>query len=106
MRRVLLDQNVPAGLRFLLPADDVRTAFRMGWAELSNGDLLATADASGFELLITCDQDLPYQQNLAGRRMAVLVLGTNRWAVIRAHSADIDQVVAAIQPGSFSRLPL
>lgn len=78
----------------------------MGWAELSNGDLLAAAEAAGFELLITCDQDLPYQQNLTRRRLAVLVLGTNRWAVIRADSVDIDQAVAAIQPGSFSRFPL
>lgn len=106
MSLVLLDQNVPVGVRQLLPTHDVRTAFRMGWAELSNGELLAAAEAAGFDLLISCDQNLSYQQNLTGCRIAVLVLGTNRWAVIRMLGPEIEQAIGAIQPGTFLRLAL
>ena len=103
---LLLDQNVPIGVRQLLPAHDVRTAFRMGWAELSNGELLAAAEAAGFDLLISCDQNLSHQQNLTGRRIAVLVLGTNRWAIIRMRGAEIGRAIMNMQSGAFSRLAL
>ena len=71
MSRILLDQNVPVGIRQLLRQHEVRTAYQMGWADLSNGELLAAMDASGFELLISSDQNLVHQQSLVNRRIAV-----------------------------------
>jgi hypothetical protein len=106
MSRILLDQNVPVGLRQFLTGHDVRTAYQMGWSDLSNGDLLVAMEAAGFDLLISCDQNLADQQNLAARGIAVLVLDTNRWAVLRTRGADIEPVVANISPGSFIRLPV
>jgi hypothetical protein len=78
MSRILFDQNVPVGVRQFLPGHDVRTAYQMGWADLSNGELLVAMEAAGFDVLISCDRNLAHQQNLAGRRVAILVLDTNR----------------------------
>ena len=106
MPRILLDQNVPVGLRRFLSGDDVSTANQMGWSNLSNGQLLTALEAAGFDLLISCDQNLRHQQRLSGRRIAVLVLDTNRWAVLRTFRVEIEQAVANLNPGSFSELTL
>jgi hypothetical protein len=70
--KVLFDQNVPTKLRRFLRLHWTTTAAELGWSELKNGDLLAIAESAGFEILITCDQNLEYQQNLSGRKIAVL----------------------------------
>jgi hypothetical protein len=81
---------------------DVRTAYRMGWADLSNGELMDAAEAAGIGVLVTCDQNVVFQQNLTGRRIAVVVLATNRWAVIRTQPRRIEDAVTAATPGSFT----
>ena len=75
--RILLDENAPSGLRRMLAGHDMRTAPEMGWAHYSNGQLLDEAEKAGFEALITGDRSLPYQQNLAGRNIAVIIFSTN-----------------------------
>ncbi len=81
--RILLDHNTPAPLRYALHGHHVETAYEKGWAELTNGDLITAAESEGFHLLITTDKGIRYQQNWAGRRLALLVLGTNDWTAIR-----------------------
>jgi len=71
--RILFDQGVPLPLRRSFSGHAAITAWQRGWAELSNGELLAAAEADGFELLVITDQNLRYQQNLRARRFAVLV---------------------------------
>src|SRR5437016_2450721 len=73
--KILFDQGTPAPLRHTLTAHTISTAYEMGWAQFENGDLLNQAEAS-FDVLITTDQNLRYQQNLSGRRLAILVLPT------------------------------
>src|SRR5262249_17796265 len=90
--RVLLDQGTPVPLRRMLTGHVVSTAFEMGWSAMVNGDLLEAAEAA-FDLLITTDRNLRYQQNLSGRRLRILVLPTTSWPVIQAH---IEGVVAAV----------
>jgi hypothetical protein len=75
----------------------------MGWAALSNGELLAEA-ASSFDVLITTDQNLPYQQNLTGLSLAVLMLPTTSWPRRRMHLEEIATAVDAISPGAVHRL--
>ena len=75
----------------------------MGWAKLNNGDLLAAAEKS-FDAFITTDQNLRYQQNLAGRRLAILVLPTTSWPEIQKHTAKIVASVNALKPGDFIEL--
>jgi len=75
----------------------------MGWATLSNGDLLAAAEKS-FDVFITTDQNLCYQQNLAGRRLAILVLPTTSWPEIQKHTDKVVSSVNALKPGDFIEL--
>lgn len=102
--RILLDQNAPKGLTGLLAEHEVARTSIMGWAELTNGDLLAAAEAAGFEVMITADQNLRYQQNLAMRRIALVVLPTNNWSVLRENARLINQAVEAAGQGSYRQL--
>lgn len=101
--RILFDQGTPAPLRRFLTAHTVSTAYEMGWSDLQNGDLLRAAEAA-FDLFITTDQNLGYQQNLTGRRLAILVLPTTNWPHIREHCGEIVDAVDAMQPGQFREL--
>jgi Domain of unknown function (DUF5615) len=100
--RILLDENTPRGVRRILTGHDVRTASEMGWASYSNGQLLDEAEKAGFEALVTSDQNMIFQQNLAGRHIAVVVLTSNRWAMIRAQPQTVRRAVANASPGTFS----
>lgn len=75
----------------------------MGWAALKNGELLKAAEAA-FEALVTTDKNLRYQQNLAGRRLAILVLPTTSWPKIQRHSAEVVAAVNQLRPGDFREL--
>ena len=74
----------------------------MGWADLSNGELMDAAEAAGVAVLVTCDQNIVFQQSLARRQIAVVVLTTNRWAVIRTDPNRIENAVTAATAGSFT----
>jgi predicted nuclease of predicted toxin-antitoxin system len=99
--RVLLDQNAPLGLRKHLKEHDVVTARYMGWEGASNGDLIAAAEEHGFDILVTTDKNLQYQQNMTGRRIAIVVLETNHWATIKQDPARVVDAVNGCAPGSF-----
>ena len=75
-----------------------------GWSELSNGELLAVTEAASFDLLLTTDQNLLHQQDLSGRRLAILVLPTTRWPQIQKHIAEIADALASIQSGEFQEV--
>jgi hypothetical protein len=97
--RILFDHGTPAPLRHALTGHTVSTAYEMSWTQLSNGALLKEAD-SRFDALITTDRSLRYQQNLAGYRLAILVLPTTSWPRIRFHQAKVLAAVNALQPGA------
>jgi hypothetical protein len=101
--RILLDENIPRPLRGVLTGHDVRTVPEMGWAAYSNGQLLDEAEKAGFEVFITGDQNLAFQQNLAGRNIAVIVLSTNAWPIIRTQPQTVRRAVANASPGTFTR---
>ena len=98
---VLLDQGTPVPLRQFLSGHTVRTAAEQQWATLENGRLLDAAEAAGFELLVTTDKNMPYQQNLAGRRIAVVILGTPRWPIVRLHAQRVVDAVNAATSGQY-----
>ena len=79
----------------------VATTFQLGWSQLSNGDLLDRAEEQGYELLVTTDRQIRHQQNLGGRRLAILVLSTTAWPDIILRVNDILTVVNEIGPGDF-----
>ena len=101
--RILLDQGTPAPLRRELAEHLVATAYERGWAELRNGELLKAAEAE-FDALITTDQNLRYQQNLRGRRLAILVLPTTSWPRIQAHASAVAVAVSELRPGDYREL--
>lgn len=88
-----------------LAGHDVVTAFEAGWAELSNGELLDAAQAR-FDVLVTTDKQLRHQQNLTGRRIAIVVLPHASWPKLEPHAAEIAAAVAATHPGSYTEIDL
>jgi predicted nuclease of predicted toxin-antitoxin system len=101
--KVLLDAWMPRPLRRFLPDHTVRAAQEMGWAQLKNGALLKEAE-SQFDIFITTDKNLKYQQNIAGRKLAILVLPTNDWPTIQLKAGEVTVKVAELQPGDFVEL--
>ncbi len=101
--KIILDESTPQKLRLLINASHtVVTTWFQGWSGLKNGALLSAAEAAGFDLFITADQELSYQQNLTGRKMALLVLSTNNWGLIKAHIVQILAAINSATPGSFA----
>src|ERR1700677_4034865 len=84
--RILLDENIPFGMRRLLADHDVKHGSEESWDGLSNGSLIAVAEAAGYEVLLTADKNLRYQQNLADRALAIVVIGTNHWKTVRRNA--------------------
>jgi hypothetical protein len=101
--KILFDHGTPAPLRRPLVGHEISTAYEMGWAKLNNGDLLAAAEKS-FDAFITTDQNLRYQQNLTGRKLAILVLPTTSWPEIQRHTNQIADGVNVLKPGHFVEL--
>jgi len=99
--RVLFDHNVPKKLRSLLPGHYVITSREMGWDTLKNGDLMTAAEDNGFEAMVTGDKKIRYQQNLEGRKLALVVLPTTDWGTLRQNSAPIVIALDEATPGSF-----
>ena len=104
--RVLFDVNVPRPVARLLIGHAVEFADQRGWRELTNGDLLAAAERDGFDVMLTADTNLRYQQNLATRRIAIVALSTNAWPVIRDNPAPVIRAVDAASPGSYLEVRL
>ena|SRR5712672_2489313 len=96
---ILFDQGTPIGIRTILQPHTVRTAAELGWSTLLNGELLRVAEEAGFDVLLTTDTNLQFQQNLEGRKLAIIVLSKNRWKLIRPMLTQIASAVAAAQPG-------
>jgi hypothetical protein len=99
---VLFDQGTPIGIRHSFREHTVRTAAEQGWSTLLNGQLLRAAEQAGFDVLLTTDTSLPFQQNLEGRRPAVVILNRNRWKFIRRALPQIAAAVLAAKPGSWT----
>jgi hypothetical protein len=101
--KIILDESTPQKLRLLIEGGhEVVTTWFQGWSGLKNGALLNAAEEAGFDLFITADQELSYQQNLTGRRIAVLVLSTNNWSVVKASMPEITTEINAAKSGSFA----
>jgi hypothetical protein len=104
--KIIFDQGTPAPLRRYLTGHAVDTAYEQGWSDLSNGDLLEAAEQANYQLLITTDQNLRYQQNLANRQLAVIVLLSTSWPRIRLRVDEIRIIVDAMTPGDYKEIPI
>lgn len=102
--KIILDESVPQKLRLLIEAHTVITVAYQGWSGLKNGALLTAAEEAGYDLFITADQEIKYQQNLTGRGMAVLVLSSNNWDYVKAAISKIVTAIESMTPGGYSEI--
>jgi len=101
--RILFDHGTPSGIARSLIGHEVTEAIERGWDRISNGELLAKAEGESFELLLTTDKNIRYQQNLAGRKIAIVVLRNSAWRVVRQHLEEIVKAVDAAVSGQLHR---
>ena len=104
--RILFDHGAPSGIARSLAGHDVTEAIELGWDRISNGELLTTVEAAGFELLLTTDKNIRYQQNLKGRKIAIVVLGNSAWRMVRKHLDRVAEAVNAAKPGSYAEVEI
>ena len=98
---IVFDQATPVPIRPYLEGHTVRTAAQQGWDKLRNGEMLTAAENAGFDMLLTTDKNIRFQQNLADRKIAVVVLGQQQWPRLRPHIQRVIEAVNAATPGSF-----
>ena len=103
-KRVLLDENLPHNLRILIVGHEVFTVAYMRWIGLKNGDLLTAAENAKFDVFVTSDQGFPRQQNMAGRKVAILLVPTPDWNVLKNEIPRINAAIKTAAPGVFTRL--
>jgi len=99
--RLLFDQGTPVPLRQSLTHHEVTTAYERGWSRLKNGELLDIVENGTFDVLISTDLNLKYQQNLKARRIAVVILSTPSWPRIERALSAVVRAVDTATPGSY-----
>ncbi len=104
--RILFDQGTPVPLRQSLTHHEVAIAYERGWSKLKNGELLDAAEQQGFEVLVTTDSQLKYQQNLKSRRITIVVLSTPSWPRIQRAVAEVVGAVDAASEGSYTEVEI
>jgi hypothetical protein len=104
--RILFDNGTPRGVASALLGHVVEEARLHGWDTLRNGELLDAAEAAGFEVFLTTDRNIRYQQNLSDRKIAISVLGKGRSRLIRARLPEIAAAVNAATPGTFAEVEI
>ena len=103
---ILFDNGTPAPLRYALKGHVVVEAIERGWDRLVNGELIAAAEAAGFELLLTTDKRIRYQQNLTNRKIAIVVLGNSTWRIVRPYLDRIALAANAATSGSYAEVDI
>ena len=104
--RILFDQGVPRGLTASLTGHEVTEARQLNWERVSNGALLKLAEDTGFNLVLTTDKNLRYQQNLADRKISIVVLGQSTWWLVRQHLDAIIATVNEATTGSYAEVEI
>ena len=97
-----MDQNVPRPLARFLVAHEVKRAAELGWAELKNGALLAAAETAGFHVLLSGDKTIRHEQNMAGRKIALVYMSDNHWPIVKDHVKVIAGAIDDAQPGTIT----
>jgi hypothetical protein len=104
--KILFDNGTPNTIARSLVGHKVTFARQIGWAELENGELIQRAEDAGYELLLSTDKNIRYQQNLEGRKIALVVLGNSQWPMVRLHLDRIVVAVNACTPGSYAEVEI
>ena len=103
---ILFDHGTPAPLRSFLRNHTVKKTKDLGWDTLSNGELLRAAEEAAFEIFLTTDKNIRYQQNLADRTIAIVVLNNSRWPVVRQYVDRVAAAITAAKPGTYTEVEI
>ena len=104
--RVLFDQGTPVPLRESLTRHEVATAYERGWSNLTNGELLDTAEQEAFTVFVTTDLSLKYQQNLSARRIAIVALTSTSWPRIQRAIGAIVRAIDDASEGTYTEVEI
>ena len=104
--RILFDQGTPVPLREALTQHEVSTAYEKGWSKLKNGELLDAAERGGFEVFVTTDSRLRYQQNLTSRQIAIVCLLSTSWPRINRAVGTVVSAVNDCAKGSYTEVAI
>ncbi len=104
--KILFDNGTPKPIARSLTGHQITFARQIDWHELENGDLIQQAEEAGYEVLLSTDKNIRYQQNLSGRRIALVVLGHSQWPVVRLYLDRITAAVNACTPGSYAEVEI
>jgi len=104
--KILFDNGTPRPIARSLVGHQVTLAQKIGWHELRNGELIRNAERAGYDVLLSTDKNIQYQQNLAGRKIAVVILRNQQWPIVKLHLAKIVSAVNACTPGSFTEVDI
>ena len=104
--KILFDNGAPNPIARSLIGHEVTFARQIGWEELENGELIERAEEMGFEVLLSTDKNIRYQQNLSKRKIALVVLGNSQWPIVRLHLDEIAAEVNACRPGSYAEVEI
>jgi hypothetical protein len=99
--KVLFDNGTPKPIARSLLGHEITYTRKIGWHELENGALIQRAEAAGYEVLLSTDKNIRYQQNLMGRKISLVILGNSQWPLVRLHLDKIAAAVNACTPGSY-----
>jgi hypothetical protein len=103
---ILFDHGTPAPLALFLTGHTVKKTKDLGWDTLNNGELLKVAEQAAFEIFLTTDKNIRYQQNLADRIIAIVVLGNSRWPVVRLYVNRVVAAIAGAKPGTYTEVEI
>jgi len=103
---ILFDHGTPAPLASSLTGHTVKKTKDLGWDTLNNGELLRVAEQAAFEVFLTTDKNIRYQQNLADRTIAILVLSNSRWPVVRLYVNRVIAAIASVKPGTYTEVEI
>jgi len=104
--KILFDNGVPKPIGRVLIGHEVSFTRTIGWHELANGEIIQQAEDSGYDLLLSTDKNIRYQQNLAGRKIALVILGNQQWPVVRLHLDKIVEAINSSQPGTYTEVEI
>ena len=104
--KILFDNGTPNAMARSLIGHEVTFARRIGWHELENGELIERAESAGYEILLSTDKNIRYQQNLTRRKIALVVLGNSQWPRVQLHLDKIVAAVNACAPGSYTEIEI
>jgi hypothetical protein len=104
--KILFDNGTPKPIAACLTGHEVTYARQIGWHELENGELIQQAEEAGYEVILSTDKNIRYQQNLTSRKIALVVLGNQQWPIVRLYLDRIAAAVNACTPGSYTEIEI